>query len=77
MEVLEVSGYVSEEKAVIAFRYPRPQAKDASGLSEADIQLESFAVDILIKYYLMSDIFIRHHQLTDSNLYLCTTFKFQ
>jgi Lon-like ATP-dependent protease len=55
MEVLEVSGYVSEEKAVIASRYLGPQleAKDASGLAEADIQLppKPTAVDILIKYY--------------------------
>ena len=51
MEVLEVSGYVSEEKAVIASRYLGPQAKDASGLAEADVQLEPSAVDILIKYY--------------------------
>ena len=51
MEVLEVSGYVSEEKAVIASRYLGPQAKDASGLAEADVQLEPAAVDILIKNY--------------------------
>ena len=51
MEVLEVSGYVSEEKSVIASRYLGPQAKDASGLAEADVQLEPAAVDILIKYY--------------------------
>src|ERR1700710_1818552 len=51
MEVLEVSGYVSEEKAVIAEKYLGPQAKDASGLKDADVQLEREAVDILIKYY--------------------------
>lgn len=51
MEVLEVSGYVSEEKAVIASRYLGPQAKDASGLKDADVQLEPDVVDILIKYY--------------------------
>ena len=51
MEVFEVSGYVSEEKVVIASRYLGPQAKDASGLAEADVQLEPAAVDILIKYY--------------------------
>ena len=33
MEVLEVLGYVSEEKTVIASRYIGPQAKDASGLA--------------------------------------------
>ncbi|KAF8875525.1 Lon protease C-terminal proteolytic domain-containing protein [Infundibulicybe gibba] len=41
MEVLEVSGYVSEEKA----------AKEASGLKEADVVLEPSAIDVLIKYY--------------------------
>jgi Lon-like ATP-dependent protease len=51
MEMLEVSGYVSEEKALIASRYLEPQAKDASGLGEADVELESSAVDMLIKYY--------------------------
>lgn len=51
MEVLEVSGYVSEEKAMIAQRYLGPQAKDASGLKEADVELERDAVDVLIKYY--------------------------
>jgi hypothetical protein len=51
MEVLEVSGYVSEEKAQIASRYLGPQAKDASGLKDADVLLDALAVDVLIKYY--------------------------
>jgi ATP-dependent Lon protease len=51
MEVLEVSGYVSEEKAVIADRYLGPQAKEASGLKDADVLLDLSAVDVLIKYY--------------------------
>ena len=51
MEVLEVSGYVSEEKAVIAERYLAPQAKEASGLGTADVVLDRDAVDVLIKYY--------------------------
>lgn len=51
MEVLEVSGYVSEEKAVIADKYLGPQAKEASGLKEADVMLTEEAVDVLIKYY--------------------------
>lgn len=51
MEVLEVSGYVSEEKAVIASKYLGPQAKEASGLKDADVELTSDAVDVLIKYY--------------------------
>ena len=51
MEVLEVSGYVSEEKTVIADKYLGPQAKEASGLKDADVLLEPSAVDVLIKYY--------------------------
>ncbi|KAK1235062.1 ATP-dependent Lon protease pim1 [Marasmius sp. AFHP31] len=51
MEVLEVSGYVSEEKAVIADKYLGPQAKEASGLKDADVHLQPDTVDMLIKYY--------------------------
>jgi len=51
MEVLEVRGYVSEEKAVIADKYLSPQAKEASGLQEADVTIDRSAVDVLIKYY--------------------------
>jgi len=51
MEVLEVSGYVTEEKAAIASRYLGPQAKEASGLGGADIQIDDAAIDLLIKYY--------------------------
>ncbi len=51
MEVLEVSGYVSEEKSVIAEKYLGPQAREASGLQDADVILDSEAIDVLIKYY--------------------------
>ena len=51
MEVLEVSGYVSEEKSVIADKYLGPQAKEASGLKNADVTLDPASVDMLIKYY--------------------------
>ncbi|KAI0027543.1 Lon protease C-terminal proteolytic domain-containing protein, partial [Vararia minispora EC-137] len=51
MEVIEVSGYVSEEKSQIASRYLAPQAKEASGLKDADVQLDPAAVEVLIKYY--------------------------
>jgi Lon-like ATP-dependent protease len=51
MEVLEVSGYVSEEKAVIADKYLGPQAKEAFGLKDAGVILDPAAVDVLIKYY--------------------------
>ncbi len=51
MEVIEVSGYVSEEKSMIAERYLGPQAKEASGLKDADVVLDPASVDALIKYY--------------------------
>jgi len=51
MEVMEVSGYVTEEKLQIADKYLAPQAKESSGLSKADVVLEQAAVDQLIKYY--------------------------
>ncbi|KAH7106267.1 ATP-dependent protease La [Auriculariales sp. MPI-PUGE-AT-0066] len=51
MEILEVSGYVSEEKLQIAAKYLAPQAKQSSGLAKADVVLEQDAVDLLIKYY--------------------------
>ena len=51
MEVIQVSGYVSEEKSMIAERYLGPQAREASGLKNADVVLDPVSVDVLIKYY--------------------------
>lgn len=51
MEVLEVSGYVAEEKLAIADKYLAPQAREASGLGETDISLEPAAIEALIRYY--------------------------
>ena len=51
MVVLEVSGYVTEEKSVIAEKYLAPQAKEASGLQNADVTLERDAVEALIRWY--------------------------
>jgi Lon-like ATP-dependent protease len=51
MEVLEVSGYVSEEKRAIAKGYLAPQAKKSSGLEKADVEVDDSAVTALIQYY--------------------------
>ena len=51
MEVIEASGYVSEEKSMIAEKYLGPQAREASGLKNADVLLDPASVDVLIKYY--------------------------
>ncbi|KAF7295717.1 Lon protease-like protein, mitochondrial [Mycena indigotica] len=51
MEVIEVSGYVTEEKSAIASRYLVPQAKESSGLSGADVAISPEAVAVLIQDY--------------------------
>ncbi|KAH9831291.1 Lon protease mitochondrial [Teratosphaeria destructans] len=51
MEVIELSGYVSDEKMAIAERYLAPQAKEMSGLKEVDVQLDKDAIAELINKY--------------------------
>lgn len=51
MEVIEVSGYVADEKAAIAERYLSPQAKEISGLKDANIELSPEAIEVLIRSY--------------------------
>ncbi|ORX57003.1 ATP-dependent protease La [Hesseltinella vesiculosa] len=51
MEVIQLSGYVAEEKAAIASTYLVPQARKASGLEHVNVNLTSDAVDALIKNY--------------------------
>jgi ATP-dependent Lon protease len=51
MEVIRLSGYVSDEKKAIADRFLGPAAKDLAGLKEADVVLTDDAIDELIKSY--------------------------
>jgi len=51
MEVIELSGYVADEKLAIADRYLAPTAKELSGLKEVDVQLEESAIMELINKY--------------------------
>ena len=51
MEVINVSGYVAEEKIAIASKYLIPAAKEAAGLQDTSIQLSQDAIEELIKYY--------------------------
>jgi ATP-dependent Lon protease len=51
MEVMEVSGYVTDEKVAIASKYLAPQAKDGAGLKDANVQLLPEAINDLIRYY--------------------------
>ncbi|EGG06532.1 LON domain serine protease [Melampsora larici-populina 98AG31] len=51
MEVMEVSGYVTDEKINIATRYLAPQAKKSCGLENSDVMIEEEAIASLIKSY--------------------------
>ncbi|KAK7521321.1 lon protease-like protein [Phyllosticta citriasiana] len=51
MEVIELSGYVSDEKMAIAQRYLSPAAKELSGLKDVDVKLEAEAISELINKY--------------------------
>ncbi|ETN42672.1 ATP-dependent protease La [Cyphellophora europaea CBS 101466] len=51
MEVIELSGYVSDEKKAIANRYLAPQAKELSGLKSVDVSLTDSAIEELINKY--------------------------
>lgn len=51
MEVIRLSGYVSDEKRAIAERYLAPAAKEMAGLKGADVTLSDSAIEELIKSY--------------------------
>lgn len=51
MEVIELTGYVAEEKVKIAEQYLAPQAKKAAGLENANVELTDEAVLALMKNY--------------------------
>ena len=51
MEVIRLSGYVSDEKKAIADRYLAPAAKELAGLKDADVTLTEAAIEELIKSY--------------------------
>lgn len=51
MEMIELSGYVADEKMAIAERYLAPAAKELSGLLNVDVQLQENAISELINKY--------------------------
>ncbi|KAF5093188.1 hypothetical protein D0Z03_002519 [Geotrichum reessii] len=51
MEVIEISGYVAEEKIAIAEQYLAPSAKKLAGLEKVDVQLSHDAIEHLINQY--------------------------
>lgn len=51
MEMIELSGYVADEKMAIAERYLAPQAKEISGLKDVNVDLDQSAITELINKY--------------------------
>ncbi|KAI1823127.1 lon protease [Xylaria intraflava] len=51
MEVIRLSGYVSDEKKAIADRYLSPAAKELAGLKDVNVTLADQAIEELIKSY--------------------------
>ena len=51
MEMIELSGYVADEKMAIAEKYLAPAAKDLSGLKDVAVTLNQSAIEELIKSY--------------------------
>ncbi|AQZ12331.1 PIM1 (YBL022C) [Zygosaccharomyces parabailii] len=51
MEVIELTGYVAEDKVKIAERYLAPSAKKAAGLENANVELTESAIRSLMKQY--------------------------
>ncbi|KAJ5925127.1 hypothetical protein N7454_007766 [Penicillium verhagenii] len=51
MELIELSGYVADEKMAIAERYLAPAAREMTGLKDVDVNLEKEAIEELIKSY--------------------------
>lgn len=51
MELIELSGYVADEKMAIAKRYLAPAAKELTGLNDVNVSLQDEAIEELIKSY--------------------------
>ncbi|XP_011146818.1 lon protease homolog, mitochondrial [Harpegnathos saltator] len=51
MEMIDMSGYVAEEKLAIAKQYLIPQARTESGLNNEQISMDDNALSVLIKSY--------------------------
>ncbi|XP_023932714.1 lon protease homolog, mitochondrial isoform X2 [Lingula anatina] len=51
MELIDVSGYVADEKVAIAQQYLIPQARQLSGINDEQVKVGTDALNVLIKNY--------------------------
>lgn len=74
MEMIEMSGYVAEEKLAIGTQYLLPQAMKDSGLKKDIINVDDDALNILIKSYCRESgvrNFQKHIEKVSSFFYIC------
>lgn len=74
MEVIEIPGYVQEEKVQIAKNYLIPSAKKESGLEDVNIKIEDETVDAIVKHYAKENGVRRLKQLVEK-IYRKAAFK--
>ncbi|CCH45738.1 hypothetical protein BN7_5324 [Wickerhamomyces ciferrii] len=74
MEVIEIPGYVSEEKVEIAKNYLIPQAKNESGLGDANVTIADETVDNIVRQYAKENGVRRLKQLVEK-VYRKAAFK--
>lgn len=65
MEVIELPGYVAEEKVKIAENYLIPLAKKGTGLEHAKVELTTEGVEYIVKHYAKENGVRRLKQLTE------------
>nr|CAG8435208.1 5474_t:CDS:10 [Entrophospora candida] len=51
MEVIQLSGYVADEKVAIASKYLAPTAKEMAGLQNVEVTIQQDAIETLIRSY--------------------------
>jgi ATP-dependent Lon protease len=51
MELIEVSGYITEEKIEIARKHLVPKEMDATGISKSDIKIPKDTLEVIIESY--------------------------
>lgn len=51
MEIIQLSGYVSEEKIAIAEKYLEPQARKSTGIKKEQVNISKSALEILMQQY--------------------------
>lgn len=65
MEIIELPGYVAEEKVKIAENYLIPLAKKGSGLENANVNLSTDGVEHIVKHYAKENGVRRLKQLVE------------